>query len=95
MSRTLSIAIFKVVKSKKKECLALIKELFQFLRMSGYSYDLLYLNTKDPNIYINVRKWLSDEAREKAHKDPTVPKFWKKLNKVCKIIKIYEQLEEV
>ncbi len=91
----LAIAIFEPIKGKDKQCLAVTRELFDFLRRKGYGRDLLYRDAKNPRVYLNFRYWASEKAALAAHQDPELHQFWARLAKVCRIKKIYERLEEV
>lgn len=90
-----AVAIFEPKKGKEKECLAVTRELFDFLQRKGYVRDQLYRDSAHPSVYLNFRWWASEAGARQAHQDPELHAFWGRLSKVCKIKKIYERLETV
>ena len=91
----LAVAIFEPNQGKEKECLAVTRELFDFLQRKGYARDQLFRDSAHPGVYLNFRWWASEAVARQAHQDRELHAFWGRLAKVCKIKKIYERLEAV
>ncbi len=70
-----------------------MRDLFAALSAGGYSRDKLYRDGKSQ--YVLLRYWKSEEARRAAQEDPNVLRCWAKLGNETRIVKIYEQLEEL
>ena len=91
----LAIAIFEPIEGKEKKCMKLTRELCAYLRRKGYARDKIYRSREHLLEFFDVRYWASADAAARAHRDPKVHKFWARLERVCRIKKIYEKLEEV
>jgi antibiotic biosynthesis monooxygenase len=91
----LSIAFVEPLPGREEECVVLIRELIAVCARKGYSRDVLYHDTQDPGILVDLRHWNSAEARAQAHEDPDLHRFWRQLAQVCRVQKIYEALEPV
>jgi len=78
---------------QEKASTSTMRDLLQALASGGYSRDKLY---RDGNSqYVLLRYWKSEEARRAAQEDPEVLRCWAKLGNEIRIIKVYEQLEEL
>lgn len=80
----LAIAVFKVKKGKEEECLSVCRRFYGYLRQKGYSRDVIYRDSAEPDIYFDIRMWTSKEAANSAHQDPEVHNFWARLGKVSR-----------
>jgi heme-degrading monooxygenase HmoA len=89
----LSVAIYESLPGNEEESLMTMRDLFAALAAGGYSRDKLYRDGKSQ--YVLLRYWKSEEARRAAHEDPNVLRCWAKLGNEIRIIKVYEQLEEL
>lgn len=91
----LALAIIHTFPGKEEECLLVLREFYAMLRSKQYSRDLLYRDAKDPGRYVNLRYWLSEEARAIAHEDPHVHHYWKRLAEICQIEQVFERLDQL
>ena len=91
----LSVAIYEPLPGKEPESLATMRTLFAALSARGYSRDMLYRDEQSPSQYVLLRYWKSAEARRAAQEDPEMQRSWAKLAHEIKIVKVYEQLEDV
>lgn len=91
----LSIAFVRPLEGQEAEVLAVARALYALLERKQYSRDLLYRDTRDPHLLVNLRYWRSREARELAHEDPDVHRFWARLGQICRVETVYERLEEI
>ena len=94
-SEIMALAVVESFDGKDEECLHLLHEFYALLRRKQYSRDQLYRDEKHPHQFVNVRYWLSAEAREEAHEDPDVHTFWKRLSELSTVIMVFEQLRDV
>jgi len=90
-----SMAILKPHPGKELELLAFLREFYTMMYTKQYSRDTLFQDRKQPGIFVHVRIWLSDEARDSAVQDPAVHHYWMKLPELGTITTIYEELEAV
>lgn len=95
MAEILSIAHVRVDEGKDDETLQVLSDLYSLLRRKGYSRDLLYRDMKDPGLFINLRYWKSQEAREEAHEDPEVHHLWQRLAQISNVESVIEKLEPI
>lgn len=95
MAEIFSIAIFEPMEGQEAAALSTLRELMAALAAKNYSRDTLHRNGKEPQHYLLLRTWLSENARRSAHEDPEIQKFWARLGHEIKIITIYEVLEDV
>jgi quinol monooxygenase YgiN len=93
MAEIVSIAYVRPAEGKEQQTLEILAELYALLRKKNYSRDLLYRDAQDHRRLINLRYWTSDEAREEAHEDPEVHRFWQRLAEVSKVEGVIEKLE--
>jgi len=56
---------------------------------------MLFRDQKKPGVFVHVRIWLSDEARDSAMQDPDVHHYWITLPEFGTITTIYEELEPI
>jgi hypothetical protein len=89
----LSVAIYEPLPGHEEESLVTMRDLFAALAAGGFSRDKLYRDSKSQ--YVLLRYWKSEEARRAAQEDPNVLRCWAKLGNEIRIIKVYEQLEEL
>jgi hypothetical protein len=89
-----AMAITKPNNGKDDELIQVLRELSDFLRQKGYGTDRLYRDAKTHH-YINVREWDSEQQAMTAHQDPELHRFWARLGKISKTVKIYERLEQI
>jgi hypothetical protein len=94
-SEIMALAVVEAFDGKEEECLQLLHRFYAVLRGKHYSRDLLYRDSKDPRRLINIRYWLSEDARQEAHEDPDVHTFWKRLSEIAKVTPVFERLEDV
>lgn len=93
--QVLSIAVVRPDEGKAEECAAVIRELYAVLQRKNYSRDLLYRDTQNPELLVNLRYWTSPQARQDAHEDPEIHRYWLRLGQLCKVVQVYEELEEI
>lgn len=91
----LAIAVFEAKRGREAECLAVVRELFAFMRRKRYGRDQLYRDVQHPSVLLNFRWWSSEAVARRAHRDPELHAFWGRLAKVSQVKKIYERLEPV
>jgi len=70
-----------------------IQELNVIVARKGYGRDLLYRSGNA--LYVLLRYWNSEEARQSAQEDPELLRCWARLANEIQILKVYEKLEEV
>ncbi len=95
MAEILSIAIFEIADAKDEEAVLVLRELLATLRQKGYSRDIYYRDSRNPRRLVNLRWWASAEARQAAHEDPDVYRYWAQLGHLINMEKVYESLEEI
>jgi len=91
----LSIAYIRPNEGHEQETVDLLLQLFVVLTRKNYSRDRLFRDAMDPGRYVGLRFWTSEEARNAAHEDPDVHKFWMRLGQVCQVEYVIERLQEV
>ncbi len=91
----LSIAVMEPFPGCEEEFLGVLHDLYTLMERKGYSDNSLLRNRLDPPHYINIRRWKSVEARESAHEDPEVHRYWAKLGNLCFMRRVHEILDEV
>src|SRR6266542_156498 len=91
----ISIAMMEPYPGQEEEFLETLRQLYTLMRQKGYSRDELLCNRKNPQQFFNVRLWASEEARQEAHEDPAVHRFWAKLGHLCFMRAVYESLDTV
>lgn len=91
----LALAVVEAFEDKSEQCLALLREFYAALRAKGYSRDLLYRDARNPQRFVNLRYWRSEEARDEAHEDPDVHRFWVRLAELSQVTTVFERLEPV
>lgn len=89
----LAMAIIKVHDGKEQDFLEVVRDFYSLLSTMNYSRDVLYKANGDH--YVNMRYWASEEARDSAHEDPNVHRFWRRLAEICEIEHVYERLDQV
>ena len=90
----LALAVIKVHDGKEQELLEVLHDFYALLRTMNYSRDTLYRDAGSGR-FLNLRYWSSEEARDAAHEDPNVHRFWRRLAEICEIEHVYEKLEQV
>jgi hypothetical protein len=90
-----SMAIMKPHPGKQPEFFAFLREFYTMMFNKQYSRDMLFHDLKQPGVFVHIRLWLSDEARESAMLDPAVHRYWMKLPELGTITTIYEELEPI
>jgi len=90
-----SMAILQPHEGKEQELLAFLREFYTMMYTKQYSRDMLFRDQKKPGVFVHVRIWLSDEARDSAMQDPDVHHYWMTLPEIGTITTIYEELEPV
>jgi hypothetical protein len=90
-----SMAILKPHEGKEQEMFAFLREFYSMMYTKQYSRDTLFRDRRHPGIFVHVRIWLSDEARESATQDSDVHRYWKTLGEFGTITTIYEELEPI
>jgi hypothetical protein len=90
-----SMAIMKPHPGKQPEMFAFLREFYTMMHNKQYSRDMLFHDLKQPGVFVHVRIWLSDEARDSAMQDPAVHYYWMKLPELGTITTIYEDLEPI
>jgi len=89
----LAMAIIKVHEGKEQDFLEVVRDFYSMLHTMNYSRDILY--KANGGHYVNMRYWASEEARDSAHEDPNVHRFWRRLAEICDIEQVYERLDQV
>ncbi|MBV9086675.1 MAG: hypothetical protein JOY79_04265 [Acidobacteriaceae bacterium] len=89
----LAMAILKARDGKEQELVQLLRDFYSMLQTMNYSRDILY-RAADGR-FVNLRYWASEEARDTAHEDPNVHRFWRRLADICDIEQVHEKLEQV
>jgi hypothetical protein len=89
------MAILQPHEGKEQELLAFLREFYTMMYTKQYSRDMLFRDQKKPGVFVHVRIWLSDEARDSAMQDPDVHHYWMTLPEIGTITTIYEELEPV
>jgi hypothetical protein len=89
------MAILQPHEGKEQELLAFLREFYTMMYTKQYSRDMLFRDQKKPGVFVHVRIWLSDEARDSAMQDPDVHHYWITLPEIGTITTIYEELEPV
>lgn len=90
-----SVAVFDVIEGQEQECSRVLRELYDLLRRKNYSRDLLLRDSKQPQRWINVRFWRSEQARMEAAEDPDVHHYWLQLPNLIRMQWVHERLEPV
>ena len=92
------LAVYSVSPKNRKKLLALLPKKRRYFLKAGYvtrRAPLLLQSRKNPELFIDIFEWKSDEAVAKAHKDPKVLAIWGEMGKLCKKIGIgLEKLPE-
>ena len=89
------MAILKAHPGKEPELLAFLREFYSMMYSKQYSRDMLFKDLKQPGVFVHIRIWLSDDARETAVEDPDVHHYWMKLPELGTITTIYEELQPI
>ena len=90
-----SMAILKPHPGKELELFAFLREFYTMMYTKQYSRDMLFQDHKQLGVFVHIRIWLSDEARDSAMQDPAVHHYWMKLPELGTITTIYEELEPI
>jgi hypothetical protein len=90
-----SMAVLKAHEGKEPELLEFLREFYTMMREKQYSRDMLFQDSKQPGVFIHVRIWLSEEARETAVHDPDVHRYWVNLPELGTITSIHKELKPV
>jgi quinol monooxygenase YgiN len=94
MSEVLSMAVMEPFEGKSEELQQLLTEFYSMLRNKNYSHDELLRSTKAGH-FVNIRHWVSEDARHEAHEDPDVHRYWAQIGLLCHMRAVYENLEPV
>jgi hypothetical protein len=89
------MAILKPHPGKESELFAFLREFYSMMYTKQYSRDMLFHDLKQPDVFVHIRIWLSDESRDSAMQDPAVHHYWMKLGELGTITTIYEELEPI
>jgi hypothetical protein len=89
----LAMAVIKPHEGKEHDLLEVLRDFYSMLQTMNYSRDVLYRDVGGR--YVNLRYWASEEARDAAHEDPNVHRFWRRLAEICEIEHVYENLQQV
>jgi quinol monooxygenase YgiN len=89
------MAILKPHPGKQPELIAFLREFYAMMYTKQYSRDMLFRDLKQSDVFVHIRIWLSDEARDAAVQDPDVHHYWMKLPELGSITTIYEDLEPI
>ena len=89
----LAVAIWEPVPGMEAASLATLRELTSIVTSKGYGRDLLYRDRESH--YVFLRYWKSEEARRAAQEDPDMLRCWARLGNEIRIIKVYENLQQV
>jgi hypothetical protein len=90
----LAIAIQRLRDGADEDYIAVMREMFAFVRAEGYGADRFYRDGETA-CYINIREWASPERAEAAHRDPRLREYWSRLAALSDTVGIYGQLEEI
>jgi quinol monooxygenase YgiN len=90
-----SMAVMEPFEGQEEEFLQTLAQLYELMRSKNYSRNDLFRKAEDPHTFINVRYWTSEEARQNAHEDPEVHRYWARLGHLCIMRRIHETLEKV
>jgi quinol monooxygenase YgiN len=90
-----SMAILKPHPGNEAELFAFLREFYTMMFSKQYSRDVLLRDLKQPGVFVHIRIWLSEEARDSAMQDPDVHRYWMKLPELGTITTIYEELEPI
>ncbi len=90
-----SMAILKPHPGQELELIEFLREFYGMMYTKQYSRDMLFRDQKKPDIFVHVRIWLSNEARDSAMHDPDVHRYWKRLPELGAITTTYEELEPI
>lgn len=93
--RIRSMAILKPHPGKELELFAFLREFYTMMHAKQYSHDTLFHDLKQPDVFLHIRIWLSEDARATAIQDPDVHHYWMKLPELGTITTIYEELEPI
>lgn len=91
----MAMAIFVAREGKEQELLAVVRQFYGMLQRKNYSRDLLYRDAKNPRRFIHLRYWKSEEARDSAHEDPEVHRFWQQMGLLCDMESVTQGMEEL
>ena len=93
MAEVLSMAVMEPFEGKEQEFEGVLTDFYAMLRKKNYSHDELLRSANGH--YVNIRHWLSEDARAQAHEDPDVHRYWAKIGLLCQMRAVYETLESV
>ena len=91
----LSIAFIEPIIGRETECQSQLKQVGEIIARKQYGRDVLYRDSQDPHLLVLTRYWHDAETRRHAHEDPEMHRVWRELSEVCRVTKVYEQLNEV
>jgi hypothetical protein len=94
MAEVLSMAVMEPFEGKEQEFEGVLTDFYAMLRKKNYSHDELLRSARTGH-YVNIRHWLSEDARAQAHEDPDVHRYWAKIGLLCQMRAVYETLEPV
>jgi quinol monooxygenase YgiN len=90
-----SLAVLKPHPGQEVELIALLREFYSLMYTKQYSRDILYRDSKQQDVFIHLRIWLSAEAREDAMHDPEVHRYWMKMPELGAITILFEELDQI
>lgn len=90
-----AMAILKPHEGKDEEMVAFLREFYTMMYAKQYSHDTLFRDNRHPGVFVHVRIWLSDEARDTAMQDPDVHHYWMTLSEYGTITTIHEELQPI
>lgn len=90
-----SIAVLEPFEGAEQELVGVLEELYSLMERKGYSQNVLLRSRKEPVYFINIRHWASEQARQDAHEDSEVHRYWARLGQLCTIPRVHEMMDEV
>lgn len=83
------LALYQVAKENEKALLKLLPKKRRYFLKTGYAtkrLPILLRSRENPEIFIEIFEWKSQEAVAKAHQGPKVRAIWDEMDKLCKRI---------
>jgi quinol monooxygenase YgiN len=94
MAEIISVALIEPI-AEEQELLFVLNELYSLMERKGYSRDELLRSRNEPAYFIHIRRWSSEKARQEAHEDPDVHRYWARLGQLCHIPRVHEVMDQV
>ena len=83
------LALYQVARENEKALLRLLPKKRRYFLKAGYATrraPILLRSRQNPEIFIEIFEWKSQDAVAKAHQDPKVRAIWDEMDKLCKRI---------